>query len=187
MEYILFILIILFIIYYKFIYLHNEDFHNIDNLDNLDNLNNLNNYNFDYDPDNYIRRRLLKGRDYVKKTFTNKDIDIYRDNHFRFHNKINQSSKYDLDVVDKLNENDNMKNISGCKISEIFNSLTNNLPKSDFNYYNINKDEDNIVDGHNGEYFTNTLWNYDNEKNINGGTFYNNIIGFENINTQQIL
>lgn len=184
MEYILFILIILFIIYYKFIYSQNEDFHDLDS-DNLD----LDDYNFDYDPDNYIRRRLLKGRDYVKKTFTKDDIDNYRDKHFRFYNKINQSSKYDLDVVDKLNENNNMKDITGCKISDIFNGLTNNLPKSDFNYFNINNDngEDNIIDGHNGEYFNNTLWNYNNEKQMNGGNFYNNIIGFENINTQQIL
>ena len=150
----------------------------------------------DTDADTYLRSRLLAGRGECEseRSYTKKELAEYRDRHFAFKNKIWQTSK-DVDMVDKINDmylsgsNDISRNKNGTRISDLFDGLTKNEDKipqqcpmdytGDKSIQRIMDQNAYVEDGHNGKMIQNINWKYSNEKNMNGGEFYNGITGYD--------
>lgn len=131
------------------------------------------------DLDSYIRSQLLVN----SNSCDNKKLANYRDRHFGFRDKIWQTSN-DIDMVDKINDmylsgnQDLSRNHNGLLISDIFNGLTQNNTD---NKMKPTEHEVLLQHGHNGYSLSDIIWTYDNnEKPMNGGSFYNNITAFDN-------
>jgi len=150
----------------------------------------------DTDADTFLRERLLTGRGEceTQKKYSKKELDNYRDRHFAFRNKIWQTSK-DVDMVDKINDMylsgsyDLSRNKKGTRIADLFDGLTKDedhtFHKCPMDYTG-DKDIQRIADqtgyleqGHNGKMIQEVNWKYSNEKDMNGGAFFNEITGFD--------
>jgi hypothetical protein len=150
----------------------------------------------DTDADTYLRNRLLVGRGECEseRRYTKKELADYRDRHFAFRNKVWQTSK-DVDMVDKINDMylsgsyDLSRNKNGTRIADLFDGLTKNedqIPQQCPMDYNGDKaiqrvmnDNPYVENGHNGKMIQNVNWKYSNEKDMNGGEFYNGITGYD--------
>jgi len=173
----------------------NENFVQLDNFDMKDGIhitddiaqrNNARCPVYDTDADTYIRQRLLAGVCKDNKTMTKKQLQDYSDKHFAFKNKVWQTSR-DVDMVDKINymylagNEDYTRNNKGERISDLFNSLTNNNDmqncslSSDKTIERIANEVGTKVEGHNGNMFSDAKWEYNDEKLMNGGAFYGDI------------
>jgi len=152
----------------------------------------------DEDADTYLRKKLLVGPSYKSAPMNSEELKNYRDNHFAFRNQVWQTSK-DVDMVDKINDmyfsgNDEPnRNTRGQKIADLFDGLTQNEDKL-YQQCISNSGEDSRVQrlvnpststitetGHNGKFISNINWQYENEKIMNGGQFFNNIKPFDGI------
>ncbi len=150
----------------------------------------------DTDADTYLRTRLVERKDEcrINPTYNDYELKNYRDKHFAFRNKIFQTSK-DVDMVDKLNyleqvgSYDVSRNKKGQRISDMYDYLTRSddliMPQMHKDYKSEKPiqrimDQTGIpVEGHNGDMWSNQNWGYNNEKDFNGGNFYNNITGYD--------
>ena len=150
----------------------------------------------DTDADTYQRGRLLVGRGECEseRAYTKKELADYRDRHFAFRNKIWQTSK-DVDMVDKINDMylsgsyDLSRNKKGTRIADLFDGLTKDddhinqrCPMDypgDKAIQRIMDQNAYVEDGHNGKMIQNVNWKYSNEKDMNGGEFYNGITGYD--------
>ncbi len=152
----------------------------------------------DTDADTYLRTRLIERKDVCRQdeTYTNNELKNYRDRHFAFRNKVFQTSK-DVDMVDKLNyleqvgSYDVSRNKKGQRISDMYDFLTRSddliMPqmhkdfKSEKPIQRIMEQTGIPIEGHNGDMWSNQNWAYgfDGEKDMNGGSFYNNITGYD--------
>ena len=150
----------------------------------------------DTDADTYLRTRLVERKDECRlnPTYTNFDLKNYRDTHFAFRNKIFQTSR-DVDMVDKLNyleqvgSHDVSRNKKGQRISDMYDYLTRSddliMPQMHKDYKSEKPiqrimDQTGIpIEGHNGDMWSNQNWGYNNDKDLNGGNFYNNITGYD--------
>jgi hypothetical protein len=138
--------------------------------------------------DRYIKEIVLGGKFLCDKQPEQivKDIDEYQNEFLSFGDVVNRSSDEKVDTVDKINElytsqNNEMSNLKGKRIADVFNDLTQNKcgetdkclikPIIDrqirMGYY--------LEDSGAGKYYTNYNWKYENDNVNNGGKFYDNI------------
>jgi hypothetical protein len=145
---------------------------------------------WDTDADTYLRKRLVKGNRYPIKEEDRKDLRNYRDNFFAFRNSINQTSN-DIDEVDKLNnlylegKGDISKSFQGKTIAQVFDQLTGNLDLYSKKCTRQLAPVAEVRVGHNGAMHTGNMWQYENEKTMNGGEFYGGIEPVDNTNILQ--
>lgn len=140
--------------------------------------------------DRYIRDIVLGGKFLCDNQPPQivQSVDDYQNEFLSFGDTINRSSGETVDMVDKINElytsqNNEMSNLKGKRIADVFNELTQNKNKCGENGNCLIKP---IIDRHvrsgfymgdsgAGKYYSNYNWKYENDNVNNGGKFYDNI------------
>ncbi len=145
---------------------------------------------WDTDADTYIRKRLIRGNKYEIEGEDRKELSNYRDKFFAFRNSVNQTSN-DIDEVDKLNnlylegKGDISKSFQGKTIAQVFDQLTGNQDLYSKKCIRQLAPIAEVRAGHNGGMHTGNIWQYDNEKTMNGGEFFGGIEPSDNTNILQ--
>ena len=146
----------------------------------------------DDDLDATINEYAKYGRlqNYSAQTFSNDEIDDYRQNFLDFRSKTENTSG-GTDMVDRMNimqaesgGADISKNYKGRRISDIYDELTKNLKGED--PYVMKPEFDPLTmtnnyrsHGHNGDSFKKYQFRYHQDKVENGGKFYGDIEGYD--------
>lgn len=168
--------------------------------------NNINQPEYDTNQingDNTYTREFMLNNDMPIPTepisYTENEMQDYRNDFFNFRNKTNQSSQ-GVDSTELLNENIlsnngniydvNAKAKKGQKISEIYDGLTigqyQNIAPTDTvtskdhiapNYDRVTHSPQFKTNGGNGSFFTNDNWMYKTDNVMNGGEFLDGITG----------
>lgn len=127
-----------------------------------------------------------------EKKYTPEEIDLYRENFIDFRTLVEHSSREMTDPVDRMNLSllNNKNELEGIKISEIYGNLTRD-EKSDcvlkFDFDPMTMSQNYKSNGNDSLYFQNTQFAYCTDGVENGGTFYDEITGYDMINTHNAL
>ena len=119
-------------------------------------------------------------------SYSANDLNDYQNNFFSFDEKINKSTRDNVDPVDKINEMRMDDVVVGEKISDVYNNLTQgdlDQKKTCINkncllpplFDNHQKSSIYVTQSDTGNFFSNYDWKYEYDGVNNGGKFFDNI------------
>lgn len=145
----------------------------------------------DKQTDQFVDEYVYNGRNKLQSCkMSDSQMDDFKDNYFEFRDRVWNSS-HGQDVVDEMNqqyllENENNVNVNpDMKIKDIYDSLTSNKinnPKID----TITRETFYTKNGSNGQFAVNDIHLYDNENIMNGGQYYDQVYGNDQLNEQPL-
>lgn len=141
--------------------------------------------------DQFFDEYVFNGRNKLQPgTMSDSQMNDFKDNYFEFRDRVWNPS-HGQDVVDEINQQslleieNNVANNSNMKIKDIFDSLTNNKinnPKID----TITRETFYTQKGSNGQFAINDIHQYENENIMNGGQYYDQVCGNDQLNEQPL-